>query len=548
MKFDEFAVTEAEGALLAHSLRLEGRTLKKGHRLSAEDLEFIRRSGRQSVTAVRLEDDDIHEDDAAARVADAAAGAHLSPSVARTGRSNLVAARAGLLQVDAGLIDGINAIDEAVTIATLSPFSAVDRGEIVATIKIIPFAVKAETLAGILSFVGKLSPLSIKPFGDKKVGLVLTRIEGGRESIVDKAGKALRYRLDLFGIPLHAEVRCRHASAEIARSITELAGRGCDVMIVSGAAATIDREDAVPAGIELSGGMVEHFGMPVEPGNLLVLGERNGTPIIGMPGCARSIKTNGFDWVLYRTLAGIKVSRQDIMAMGVGGLIGEKPSRAKRLSHAVLDEPRADIAKSLPHFAAIVLAAGQSRRMGGSNKLLAEFSGEALVRHVVGTAVASKAAPVIVVTGHEYEKVEAALTDMDIRIVFSPNFADGMSQSLIRGIEALPREIDGAVICLGDMPGIRPEHIDRLISAFDPQADASICVPTHRGRRGNPILWSRQFFEDMKQLKGDVGGRGLLKKYANLVHEVEIGDPAILMDIDKPEDLIEANEASGNNF
>ena len=546
MKFGDFPLDHAEGTLLAHTLRLDGRTLKKGHRLSAEDLALIAKSGRGHVTAARLESNDIHEDEAAAKIAERAAGFGLIPSPARTGRCNLTAGQAGLVLIDADQINAMNKVDEAATIATLSPFSAVAAGEIVATIKIIPFAVASEKMDKLLARNNEQAPLSIKPFGNKNVGLVLTRIAGGRESIVDKAAKALEHRLDHLGLALASEIRCAHVASEIAQSIHELAERGSDVIVVAGAAATVDRKDAIPAGIEISGGTVTHFGMPVEPGNLLVLGDRNGVAIVGMPGCARSIKTNGFDWVLNRVLAGIDISRADIMAMGVGGLIGEKPSRSKRLKHAVLDQPAADLAKSLPHIAAIVLAAGQSRRMGAENKLLADFEGVPLVRRAVQSAERSKAGPIIVVTGHEEDAIKAALEGIDVTFVHASNFENGMSQSLIRGIEALPDGIDGAVICLGDMPAVRPDHIDRLIAAFDPQADAAICVPTHKRRRGNPILWSRQFFEDMKRLHGDIGARGLLKHYANMTHEVEMDDPGILMDIDKPDDLTAAKRQPGD--
>ena len=170
----------------------------------------------------------------------------------------------------------------------------------------------------------------------------------------------------------------------------------------------------IPAAVEAVGGRIEHFGMPVDPGNLLLVGERRRAPVIGAPGCARSPKENGFDWILQRLLAGLPVGREDITGLGVGGLLMEIVTRPQPR-----DEP---VANRQQRIAAVVLAAGRSTRMGGANKLIAEIGGKPLVRIAVEHALASRARPVIVVTGHERERVEAALAGLDVRLVHNPGF------------------------------------------------------------------------------------------------------------------------------
>ena len=156
-----------------------------------------------------------------------------------------------------------------------------------------------------------------------------------------------------------------------------------------------------PAGIVAAGGAVSHFGMPVDPGNLLLLGSLHGEPVVGLPSCARSPKVNGFDFVLQRLFAGLAVTGKDVMRMGVGGLLQEIPNRPqpRDVENAPLRAPR---------IAALVLAAGLSSRMG-SNKLLEGWRGHPLLRWTVEAALASDARPVIVVTGNEAPKIEAAL-------------------------------------------------------------------------------------------------------------------------------------------
>jgi molybdenum cofactor cytidylyltransferase len=189
--------------------------------------------------------------------------------------------------------------------------------------------------------------------------------------------------------------------------------------------------------------------------------------------------------------------------------------------------------------AAVVLAAGRSRRMGGPNKLLATIDGTSLVRRAVEAAKRSRASPVIVVTGHQPEAVRSALAGTDVTIVHNPDYADGLSTSLRRGISAVPPDADAAVICLADMPGVTDEVIDTLIAAFRPEEGVRIVVPTSKGKRGNPVLWSRGFFDALRDVQGDVGARHLIGENPEAVAEVEIG-PAAALDLDTPEAMAAA--------
>ena len=266
--------------------------------------------------------------------------------------------------------------------------------------------------------------------------------------------------------------------------------------------------------------------MPVDPGNLLLIGSAGGVPVLGAPGCARSPVENGFDWVLMRLLAGLKVTRAELTGMGVGGLLMEIVTRPQPR-----DNPAADGNRNV---AAIILAAGRSTRMGGPNKLLAELGGKTLVRIVTEQALASKAPGVIVVTGHQAEQVEKALAGLKVKFVRNPDFAAGLASSVKAGISAVPANADGAVICLGDMPLIDAHLIDRLIEAFAPDRGNLIAVPVSDGRRGNPVLWSRRFFSELMTLDGDIGARHLIAKHGEAVAEVPVEGHGAFLDIDTP--------------
>ncbi len=187
-------------------------------------------------------------------------------------------------------------------------------------------------------------------------------------------------------------------------------------------------------------------------------------------------------------------------------------------------------------IAAIVLAAGLGSRMGGG-KLTAMLDGRPLVRHAAEAALASRAEPVIVVVGHDEEAVRRALAGLPVRFVANPAYRAGIAASLAAGVAAVPDAAVGAVVLLGDMPRIGADHIDRLIAAFDPEAGRGICVPTHGGRRGNPVLWGRRHFARLRALSGDAGGRTLFADCAADICEVPMADDAVLIDVDAPAEL-----------
>ncbi len=334
MKFGAVPIDEADGAILAHAVRIDGLVLKKGDVVTSDRRKRLADAGVESVLAARLEGDDIGEDDAAARLAARLAGRNVRCAAPFTGRVNLFAEAAGLALFDRDAIDRVNAVDEAITVATLPAFRAVEDGDMVATVKIIPFATREATLAAALDALGSSRAVAVAPFRPLRVGVVSTVLPGLKESVIAKTLRALEARLAPTGARLVEPVAVPHDAGALTGALERLEPES-DVLVVFGASAITDRRDVIPAAIEAFGGRIERFGMPVDPGNLLLLAARGEKPIIGAPGCARSPKENGFDWVLQRVLAGVPVAGADIRAMGVGGLLMEIASRPQpREPHA----------------------------------------------------------------------------------------------------------------------------------------------------------------------------------------------------------------------
>ena len=256
-------------------------------------------------------------------------------------------------------------------------------------------------------------------------------------------------------------------------------------------------------------------------------------PVIGAPGCVRSPKPNGYDWVLERLVAGVPVDGSGIMAMGSGGFLKEIPVRPLPRAEAGAKNPTSQS----PRIAGLMLAAGQSRRMGSANKLLEDLDGKPMLRHSLEALSASQIDGITVVTGHQADRVRASVSDLAVSFADSPAYANGLAETVKRGIAALPESVDGVLICLGDMPRVKTETLNRLIAAFDPTEGRAICVPVHQGKRGNPVLFARRFFTEIMDLSGDTGAKSLIGAYEDQVVEIAVDDPGVLLDLDTPEAL-----------
>jgi molybdenum cofactor cytidylyltransferase len=547
MKFGDFRTAGAAGVLLAHTLRAGAHSFGKGHVLEPADLDVLRAAGIEFVTGARLEAGDVPENEAAAEIAALLAGDGTKIRAPYAGRCNVHAGARGTLVVEPDAVDRLNLLDEAIAIGTLPPWTVARSGQVLATVKIIPCAVPGALIERCREIVRGDAPLRLAALRPHRAAFIRTTLadDDGRTARAAEATlAATRQRLEALGSRLALELHAPHQVHAIADAMCQALAAGCDLVLIAGAAMTKDRMDVVPAAIVAAGGAIEHFGMPVEPGNMLLLARAAGVPVIGLPGCARSRRTNGLDWLLHRLLADLPVTRADIMRMGVGGLIrspveandeDDPQGGAQEGPRAAPARERADPPPKV-RVAALILAAGRSTRMGATNKLLAEVDGIPMVLRAVNAALASRATSVTVVLGHQAERLVPLLEGRPLRIVHNPDPDQGLSSSLRAGLSALPDEADAVLVQLADMPRIRATHLDRLIEAFDPAAPR-IVVPEYLGQRGNPVLWPRAFIEQMSAIHGDRGARELLERHAGDLRRVVFDDDAVRFDVDTPEAL-----------
>ncbi|EFL90760.1 molybdopterin-binding protein [Ahrensia sp. R2A130] len=332
MIFGAAPVADAVGCILAHSTDVGGGRLKKGRLLNAEDVQALASAGHSEVIVARPDSADVLEDQAALRIAKALnADSHfcgLALAEPGTGRVNLHAVRAGLFDVQRDAVDRLNRIDPAITLATLPNDSVVEAGRMVATVKIIPFAVAEADVAAAEALARDSFMLAVHAPTAMRVFLVQTELPTVKTSVLDKTAQRLADRLALSGSKIAGEWRVPHSEADVIEAFTAIENVGDfsderDMLVIFGASAITDRADVIPAALRAVGGTVSTVGMPVDPGNLLMTGRLGGRNVIGAPGCARSPAENGFDWVLQRIIHVGGCTDEWISGLGVGGLLME---------------------------------------------------------------------------------------------------------------------------------------------------------------------------------------------------------------------------------
>ena len=530
MRFGPLPLSEAEGAILAHSLTANGRRLKKGLRLGADDIAALRDAGMAEVTAARLEAGDMGEDEAAALLGAALApdplalGASLSAPF--TGRVNVLALSTGLLRVDRALIDAANGVDEAITLATLPDHARLHPRQMAATVKIIPYAVSRAAVEDAAAILRGGEALRCHPVRLRRASLVLTTVPGLKPSLLDKGSEALRARLAGLGVSVADETRCAHDRDAIADALRAAAG---DLVLILGGSAPSDPRDAAPAAVVAAGGRMSRFGMPVDPGNLTFLADLGGRKVLGLPGSARSPALSGSDWILERLACGLEVTAAEIAGMGVGGLLKEIPSRPQPRSGGAGAAER-------PVVAALLLAAGASSRMGGADKLMEEVGGEPILRRAARALIASEVSEVIAVLRPGDDARRRALEGLALRLVENAQAAEGMAASIRAGLAATRPDADAALLALADMPEVEAAHVNAVIAGFDPARGRAIArAADAQGRPGHPVLFGRRFFESLSRLTGDDGARDVLRANAEFVALVPTPGRGARLDLDTPE-------------
>ena len=533
MKIQSLGALESIGLVLAQTYNLTSKTISKGTFITNEIVDYLKMENVQTILCAVPEEGDIHEDEAAEAISNAIDKNQIYAEKASTGRVNFKSQSLCLVRYERDLLREVNLVNESIAFSIVEHNQLIAENDLIATLKIIPFFTKKKYVDQVIKILAKNKLFKIHSLKKKEVTLIQTCFEWQKKSIFTATSNVTRGRLEALGCLLKKETLIPHDYESLCLEIETSIDSGAQLLLISGASAISDRSDIIPKAILSEGGEIIQYGLAVDPGNLLLIGKIGNTTIIGMPGCARSPKLNGFDWVLQLLIADIPINKEELADMGAGGLLMEIASRPL---------PRA-LAKSVykreKKVMGVVLAAGNSTRMGKHNKLLKNIGDASLVRNTVIEMLKSDLDSCSIVLGYQSDKVAAAIKDLKINLILNPFWEEGQASSLKAALNTLDTSYSDLLVMLGDLPGVSSKHINKIIEEhlLADNRKSKITIPSFKGQKGNPVIWGRSFFPDLSNLKGDVGGRALFGEHPAAINLIELDDKAVVTDTNTPEDF-----------
>jgi molybdenum cofactor cytidylyltransferase len=330
MKFGHLPAADAVGSILAHKLvdANGNKLLGKGTFLTADDVSLLQQHGYSNIIVATLEAADVHENEAARRIGEAVAGYGVKVVAPGVGRANVMATTTGVLRVNVTALEKLNNIDMGITIATKREHTLVYAGEQVALVKIVPFGIAAARVLDVETMAQATAQiLAVDALQPRSVALIVSGPPSAQESLLVSFTKPVQDRITALGSSLDDVVCAEHQEEALAAAIQAQRAAGRDLVLIVGISAIIDRDDVVPTALRMAGGTMTHLGVPVDPGSLLMMGYLETMPVIGAPSCVKSPKTNVIDHILPRLMAGERLTRADLVALGHGGLLDDISER-----------------------------------------------------------------------------------------------------------------------------------------------------------------------------------------------------------------------------
>lgn len=535
MKFGEFPVYDALGLELVHELKCQGKTFKKGHILTSADLNLIKYAGIKTITGVQFSSEDVLPETAADILLKTLVGDYLRYTMPdETGYSEIFADIDGTFIFDQERLNRFNIHSEMISLMTLQPYMPVYKGQFIANLRIFGPAVPAETLNEAVTKISGTGPLlKVAPYAFCKIGFIRTLLNNSSIPPMDE--DKLNARFAAFGFSVVYSDLCEHNVAAIEKAVRNAIDAQAEIVLVESQNPPLHRDDIVPMSFKESAADIDRLGWPVDMGLSLVIAHKNDVKLLGY--CAEDAEQPAFDRLL-RFMATNSLPDPTVFpSLAMNGLsLGRM---TKRISKEQMQNSIAvgSLVNS-KKIGIVILAAGSSRRMVGTNKLLEAINGLPIIEHVVRSALSSNADYVAVVTGHDAKFIEKRLEQYDVKIVRNADYVSGVLGSIRLGLAVLPPDIAGAVVLPADMPAFTEEYINKLIDAFDFSAKRRpVVMPTFNSVRHNPVLWPRDLFNVVKIIPEDSQWVPALIEHSDYIKEIPLKDDLPLTDINTRGDL-----------
>lgn len=535
MQFAEFPVYDAEGAELSVPVRTKDKTFEKGHVLTSSDIGILRYAGVKSIIGVKYAPVDIHPETASEILLKSLLGDHMRCTLPdKSGYSDIFADADGTLMYEPERLLRFNSHSENISLMMMSPYLPVFKGQLIGNLRIFGPALNATELNEAVAKVTGTGPLiKTAPYAFCRIGYIQTVLPHHVPERLDE--KALDERFAVYGFHIAYHDICEHSPDRIEHAVRNAIDAKAEIVLVQSPVAPQSRDDIVPKAFKEASGDIDRLGWPLDEGLSIVIAHRDMVKLIGF--CETDVGRPGYERLM-RLLATRSLPAPDqFPSLAQAGLSLDRMTMRitpEQMKNSAAVGAISDSSK----IAIVILAAGQSARMIGANKLMESINGIPIIEIVVRNALRSKADFVTVVTGHEAIRIERRLANYDVKIIRNPDYVSGILGSVRMGLAVLPPDIAGAVVLPGDMPAFSDVYINKLIENFDPKAGRkAVCLPSYNGVRHNPVLWPRELFKAVKIVPEDAHWTPALLEHSDYIKELVLDDDYPLSDINTKGDL-----------
>ena len=539
MQYGEFNTNQSIGVRLCRNVSLGDKYYIKGHILAAEDIDVLKSYDINKVFGVVFEEGDIDYRTALVQISAKICGNGLGYFVDDDGLCKIVATTEGIYVADENRLDKFNGFNEHFILNTISPYTTVKEGDIIAELEVTPTLLHEDEINDMLfRLSGNTELIEITPIKERKVSLVYTNLIRDESENMDFTSVVMKLvtNFEGMGLVFGGEINSQYEKNILAESLFDACRSGADVVFVISPLCSSGSNNVLAAGLKIVSDKIFNYFYPQVGASDLLIGKKGKTTIIVLPHSYGRVDTSAIDGLIKHALFTEQLTEVDFahkhpswLAYGVKIAAGKQDKLIKS-AHKHGDKGKASIG-------IVILAAGQGRRSGANKLMVENKSGEPLFMRAVKAAIASNARPVFVITGYRHEEMEEWLDKYDVNVLYNPSYTSGIKTSISLGLKSVPSSCDGAILLPADMPNIKAADLNKLINKFDTKQDKQICLLSNYGIKSNPILWSKSLYDHADIVPENSQMRTIFVGHSDYIKTVEIKDKKKLLDVNYPSDV-----------
>lgn len=539
MQYGEFNTNQAIGVRLCRNVSLDEKYYVKGHALTAEDIDILKKYNINKVFGVVFEEGDIDYRTALTQVAAKICGEGLGYFVDDDGLCKVVAIFDGIYIADENRLDKFNGFNEHFILNTISPYTVVKSGDIIAELEVTPTLLHEDEINDMLfRLSGNVCLMKIGTIKERQVSLVYTNLIRDESENMDFTSVVMKLvtNFEGMGLKFAHEINSQYEKNILAESLFDACKSGADVVFVISPLCSSGSNNVLAASLKIVSDKIFNYFYPQVGASDLLIGKKGNTTIIVLPHSYGRVDTVAIDSLIKHALFTSQLTEADFTHKRPAWLAyGSKLAANKQNKLIRSTAKSSDAAKA--SVGIVILAAGQGRRAGANKLMIEDKNGEPLFMHAVKAAVASDARPVFVITGYRHEEMEEWLDKYDINVLYNPSYTSGIKTSISLGLRSIPSSCDGAILLPADMPNIKAADLNKLINVFDTKGDKQICMMSNYGIKSNPVLWSKSLYDYADIVPENSQVRTIFVEHSDYIKTVEIKDKKKFFDVNYPSDV-----------